>query len=250
MKTSTPLLTLFLMTTALSAALLSGCGAAQSETSSSQPAAAVASPSTVNSSAFDVEAATKALTEAVRNNDVEAARKAIADGADMEVEVARGMTPVVAATKAENAELAIALIKAGADVNAKDDIEDSAFLYAGAEGYNEILKATIAAGAQVDSVNRYGGTALIPASEHGHVETIKILIDAGVPLDHINNPGWTAIHEAIVLNNGGPRQVEAIRLLLEAGADPSIPDSNGTSPRDLASQRGFTDIVDLLEKYL
>lgn len=250
MKTSTPRLTLFLMTTALSAALLSGCGAAQSETSSSQPAAAVASPSTVNSSAFDVEAATKALTEAVRNNDVEAARRAIADGADMEVEVARGMTPVVAATKAENAELAIALIKAGADVNAKDDIEDSAFLYAGAEGYNEILKATIAAGAQVDSVNRYGGTALIPASEHGHVETIKILIDAGVPLDHINNPGWTAIHEAIVLNNGGPRQVEAIRLLLEAGADPSIPDSNGTSPRDLASQRGFTDIVDLLEKYV
>jgi len=160
------------------------------------------------------------------------------------------MTPVVAATKAENTELAIVLIEAGADVNAKDDIEDSAFLYAGAEGYNEILKATIAAGAQVDSVNRYGGTALIPASEHGHVETVKILIAAGVPLDHINNPGWTAIHEAIVLNNGGPRQVETIKLLLEAGADPSIPDGNGTSPRDLASQRGFNEIVVLLEKYL
>ena len=46
-------------------------------------------------------------------------------------------------------EVARLLIAAGADVNAKDAIEDSPFLYAGAEGRIEILKMTLAAGADL-----------------------------------------------------------------------------------------------------
>ena len=37
----------------------------------------------------------------------------------------------------------------GGNVNAKDAIQDSAFLYAGAEGFNEVLQLTLAAGADV-----------------------------------------------------------------------------------------------------
>ena len=44
------------------------------------------------------------------------------------------------------------LIDGGADVNAKDDIQDSAYLYAGAHGRTEILKMTLAAGAAVRRV--------------------------------------------------------------------------------------------------
>ena len=40
------------------------------------------------------------------------------------------------ATKGNRIEAACALIAAGADVNAKDDMQDSAYLYAGAEGYS------------------------------------------------------------------------------------------------------------------
>ena len=69
--------------------------------------------------------------------------------------------------------VARALIAAGADVNAKDDIEDSPYLYAGAEGRIEILKMTLAAGADLKSTNRYGGTALIPAAHHGHPEAVQ-----------------------------------------------------------------------------
>ena len=76
---------------------------------------------------------------------------------------------VIAAAKANNAPLVAGLIGRGGNVNAKDAIQDSAFLYAGAEGFNEVLRLTLAAGADVASTNRYGGTALIPASEHGHV---------------------------------------------------------------------------------
>ena len=150
---------------------------------------------------------------------------------------------LIAAAKANNAPLIAESIGRGGSVNAKDSIQDSAFLYAGAEGLNEVLQLTLAAGADVASINRYGGTALIPASEHGHVETVKILIAAGVPVNHVNNLGWTAMQEAILLNNGGPRQQEVVRLLLEAGADPDIRDPEGRTALQNAERLGFAEIA-------
>lgn len=139
------------------------------------------------------------------------------------------------------------LIEQGGDVNAKDSIQDSAFLYAGAEGFNDVLRLTLAAGADVRSVNRFGGTALIPACEHGHVETIRILLAAGVPVNHVNRLGWTGMQEAILLNTGGPRQQEAVRVLLAAGADPGIRDPQGRTALDNARRMGFAEIVRILE---
>lgn len=155
---------------------------------------------------------------------------------------------LVAAAKANNVPLVRELISRGGNVNARDALQDSAFLYAGAEGFNEVLGLTLAAGADVDSTNRYGGTALIPASEHGHVETVRILIDAGVPVNHVNNLGWTAMQEAILLNNGGPRQQEVVRLLLEAGADPEIRDPEGRTAFQNAERLGFAEIAALIRK--
>ena len=126
-------------------------------------------------------------------------------------------------------------------------MSDSAFLYAGAEGYNEILRATLRHGANVKSTNRFGGTALIPASEHGYTETVRILINAGVPLDHVNDLGWTAMLEAIVLNDGSADQVDVVRQLIGAGADPTIRDKNGRTPRSLAAAAGYDEIVDLID---
>lgn len=192
--------------------------------------------------------ATAALWAAIEAEDADAAIRAIEDGATLE---ARGgdndATPLIQATKKNLPLIARALIDAGADVNAKDGIQDSAFLYAGAEGLDEILRMTIEAGADVKSTNRYGGTALIPASEHGHVSTVKILIAAGVPVDHVNKLGWTAMHEAIILNDGGPDQVETVRLLLEAGADPDITENEGRTARELAVEKGYDEIVAVID---
>jgi len=163
-----------------------------------------------------------------------------------EAEQSRLDQELIAAAKANNAPLVAELISRGGNVNAKDSIQDSAFLYAGAEGFNEVLQLTLAAGADVASTNRYGGTALIPASEHGHVETVKILIAAGVPVNHVNNLGWTAMQEAILLNDGGRRQQEVVRLLLQAGADPDIRDPEGRTALQNAERLGFTGIAELI----
>lgn len=159
---------------------------------------------------------------------------------------ARLDTELIAAAKANNVALVSELIGRGGNVNAKDAIQDSAFLYAGAEGFNEVLRLTLAAGADVASTNRYGGTALIPASEHGHVETVRILLAAGVPVDHVNNLGWTAVQEAILLNNGGPRQQDVVRQLLDAGGDPNIRDPQGRTALENAERLGFGEIAALI----
>lgn len=198
----------------------------------------------------DRAAATLELQDAVAAGDLEAVRGAIARGADLEIRGDGGRTPVVAATKAQRTDIAILLLESGADPNAKDDLEDSAFLYAGAEGLNEILVAAIEQGADVASTNRFGGTALIPASEHGYVSTAELLIEAGVPLDHVNDLGWTALLEAIVLGSGGDDHVRVVRTLLAAGADPELSDGNGVAPRDLAAARGHWRIVAELDRVL
>ncbi|WP_353713394.1 ankyrin repeat domain-containing protein [Arthrobacter sp. K5] len=155
---------------------------------------------------------------------------------------------LVLAAKANNAALVARLIREGGNVNAKDSIQDSAFLYAGAEGFNEVLRLTLANGADVRSTNRFGGTALIPASEHGHVETVRILIAAGVPVNHVNKLGWTAMQEAILLNNGGPRQQDVVRQLLDAGADPNIRDPEGRTALENAERLGFAEIARLIRE--
>ena len=140
------------------------------------------------------------------------------------------------------------LIAAGANVNAQDDLLDTPFLYAAAEGRLEILRMTLAAGADLASRNRYGGTGLIPAAHHGHVEVVRELLKTSIAVDHVNRLGWTALLEAIILGDGGAAHTEIVRLLVAAGANVNLADSQGVSPLTHARQRGFLQIVNILER--
>lgn len=140
------------------------------------------------------------------------------------------------------------MIEAGADVNAKDRIEDSPYLYAGARGHLEILKLTLTHGADLATTNRYGGTALIPAAERGHVETVRTLIEAGVAVDHVNRLGWTALLEAVILGDGGKRHEQIVRLLLDAGADPNLADKDGVTPLAHTQRAGYAAIEHMLRE--
>ncbi|MBN8950550.1 MULTISPECIES: ankyrin repeat domain-containing protein [unclassified Rhizobium] len=188
------------------------------------------------------------LHKAAAAGDAAAIHQLLDNGAAVEARDASGATPLLIATHGNKVEAARVLIEAGADVNAKDDIQDSPYLYAGARGHLDILKLTLAHGADLKSTNRYGGTALIPASERGHVETVAILIKAGVAVDHVNRLGWTALIEAVILSDGGPRHVQIVKQLVDAGADVNLADNDGVTPLQHARSRGFTAILKLLEE--
>ncbi|MFE0014289.1 ankyrin repeat domain-containing protein [Mesorhizobium sp. NPDC059054] len=183
------------------------------------------------------------LIEAITSGDISALKAAMTADTDLEQRDGKGRTALLIATHADNAEAAKLLIEAGADVNAKDDIHDTPFLYAGAEGRNDILKAILASGkANLKDTNRFGGTALIPAADHGYPETVAILLGTDIDVDHVNDLGWTALMEAVILGDGGPVQQQIVDLLLSAGAK-DIPDHDGVSTLDHARQRGYDAIA-------
>jgi len=153
---------------------------------------------------------------------------------------------LIEATARNDIEAARRLIAAGADVNAQDENRDSAFLLAGAEGRLEILKLTLAAGADLRSTNRYGGTALIPACHHGHVETVRELLKTAIDVEHVNRLGWTALLEVAILGDGSERYVEIARLLVAHGAKVNLADRDGVTPLAHARQRRHEAIAALL----
>ncbi|HSI02431.1 MAG TPA: ankyrin repeat domain-containing protein [Reyranella sp.] len=144
---------------------------------------------------------------------------------------------LIDATARNDIEAARRLIANGANVNAQDENRDSAFLLAGADGRLEILTLILAAGADLASTNRYGGTALIPACHHGHVETVRELLKTAIDVNHVNRLGWTALLEVAILGDGSDRYVEIARLLIARGADVNLADGQGVTPLAHARQR-------------
>lgn len=135
---------------------------------------------------------------------------------------------------AERGDLAAfeALVKQGADVNARDAQQDSAFL--------------LAAGADIKALNRYGSTALMGPAYRGHVETVRVLLATPIDIHHVNNLGWTALLEAIVLGTDSAAHREIVRMLIERGSDVNARDSSGASALQLAEQKGQAEVARML----
>ncbi|MND69538.1 Ankyrin repeats (3 copies) [compost metagenome] len=184
----------------------------------------------------------------IKKNDISGLKRWIDAGGNLEEQNDKGETLLMIATYENNTEAAKLLIAQGSNVNAQDKMLNSPFLYAGASGYVEILKMCLTANPDYKVYNRYGGTALIPACERGHIEIVKELLkDKSFPKDYVNRLGWTGLMEAIVLSNGGPVHVQIVQLLVDVGCDVNIPDNDGITPLAHAKQRGFKEIVVILE---
>lgn len=133
---------------------------------------------------------------------------------------------------------AAALIEQGADVNAKDDTIQSAYLISTSEGHLELLRLTLASDATVNDKDSWNGTGLIRAAERGHWMVVGELVQAGIDLDHVNRIGFQAIHEAVWLGKDDAEYATTVRVLVAAGVELDRPSGvEGLTPLAMAQQR-------------
>ncbi|MBC9927880.1 MULTISPECIES: ankyrin repeat domain-containing protein [unclassified Leucobacter] len=153
-----------------------------------------------------------------------------------------------AAAWANDVDAAKQLIEQGADVNAKDDTVQSAYLIATSEGRLELLRLTLAHGANVHDLDSWVGTGLIRAAERGHWDVVGELIQAGTPLDHVNRIGYQAIHEAVWLGRDDPTYHATVRVLVAGGVQFQAPSGfEGLTPLQMAYSKGYPTQAALLE---
>lgn len=190
----------------------------------------------------------RGLHAAAQHGDLVAIQKAIADKANLNVRDPYGRTPLHVATFGRQREIIKLLAKAGADLGLLEHGRYDAVTIAAVADDEETLRVLLALGASAKlTTSVYDGTALIAAAHLGHDGVVRQLIAAGAPLDHVNNLHWTAAIEAVVLGDGGPRHQATLRALIDAGANLQLADRHGNTPLMLAKQRGYKEMVKMLE---
>ncbi len=189
----------------------------------------------------------RAMLAAVSVGDVGAIHRLVTVGAKVNVADDMGRSPLLLAVQENRLDAFTALLSEGADINQQALNHDTPWLLAGALGRTQMLRLMIPKGPDLTIRNRFGGNALIPACERGHVDTVRLLLaESRIDVNHINNLGWTCLLEIVILGDGGPRFVEITKLVLDAGADPSIADKKGVTPLAHARQRGQTEVARLI----
>jgi len=188
------------------------------------------------------------LHKAAHEGQTDLVEKLIAADADLEARDASGRTPLLVAAFASEDAVVKILAEAGADMNALEKRAYDIVTIAAVANDLELLDLALDLGASAGNVTSpYDGTALIAAAHLGHHQVVRRLIESDAPLDHINNLHWTALIEAVVLGNGGADHIATARLLIDAGADQSIGDSDGVTAKEHAGLRGYKEMLMLFD---
>lgn len=138
------------------------------------------------------------------------------------------------------AEALIAWPKSNVEVRTAQD--ESPLMMAALKGHLDLVRKLIARDADV---NKPGWTPLHYAATNGHVAIISLLLEHHAYIDAESPNGTTPLMMAA--HYGTP---EAVKLLLEAGADPALKNMLGMTAIDFAQRANRTDAAALIAAFV
>jgi len=279
----TPTVRLFVRTAALLAVLAARSAAAADDPF--VRAAAAGDMKTVRAmlqQGHDVDAragdGSTALHWAVRAEDLDTTNALLRAGAKVAVTNALGVTPAYLAAESGNAVILKRLLDAGADVKSADASGDTLLMAAVRAGNVDAVDLLLERGAAVNAGDpQFGHTALMWAARRNDTAIMKRLLSRGAETDARTRAGEKPVarppgagggsHGVGIVRSGVPPQgeqqpipggmtpllfaardgqVDAARLLLEAGADVNGADPNGLTPLLMALTNGQFGVGKLL----
>lgn len=159
------------------------------------------------------------VADAAQGRDLEAVRELLRAGADVNAAQNDGMSALHWAAQNDDAPVIEVLLYAGANTAATTRLGGYAPLHlAGRAGNASALDALLTGGADVEAFTTTGVTALHFASAAGRTGAVEVLLRHGAAIDAgTANEAHTPLMWATASNRR-----DAMRVLLEAGADPSM----------------------------
>ncbi|MBN2436794.1 MAG: ankyrin repeat domain-containing protein [Spirochaetes bacterium] len=158
----------------------------------------------------------------------------------------KGMSLLHNAAEIGNSELAMFLLDNGADPDSLSDENLCPVHIAALHDKNEIILILFKKGANMYMPSSIeGGSLLNYLIIHKRLDDLCALVAEGADINRII-PGVPApLHTAVSSNN-----LDAVKKLIELGADVNIEDSDGVTPFDIAIDNGFIKIEDLFRELL
>ena len=159
-------------------------------------------------------------------------------GANINAKDADGMTALMNAANFARDKVTKLLLKHGADVKIRDSSGKTALMYAADHEKDDVARLLLEHGADVNAKDKSGNTALMFAAgqEEQYItiendKVVRLLLEHGAEVDAKNESGETAL--MVAASNGYEKNVT---LLLEHGADADLRNADGKTARELAAR--------------
>jgi uncharacterized protein len=188
------------------------------------------------------------LIDAVKRGDLQAV-SALVKRADVAGAEADGTTALHWAARAGHVEIARALVKAGAPVNATTRYGVTPLALAAEIGQLPLVDLLVGAGAKVKAANPEGETVLMVAARTGRLEVVDRLLAAGADV----NARETYRGETALMRAAGEGHAAVVARLAKAGAEldlrskhleyPSIREDFSTMVFTAIPRGGFTALM-------
>ena len=186
-----------------------------------------------------------------------------------------GLALINAANKGDS-EVVEALLDSGADINARDEQNQTALHQAASRGHTPIVKLLLERGADVNAKNLFGQTPLLGPVYRGSLDIVGALLGAGADVDarselsgqtplltvstlrtevvealleesaDVNAKG-EAYHETALMLAAITGNTATVKTLLNKGADVKAASTNGRTAMLLAESLGHAEVVKLLQ---